>query len=112
MRGGKGGTIPPAVVRLTAAERKELASLSPNGGFYIELAETVERILSSRFAAAEARAERAREYVKMVAKIHEAYRHLVMDTDEDRATHARLVEVADKSLALARAALAARDGAE
>lgn len=47
-------------------------------------------------------------YVELVARVHEVYRHLVMDTEEDRAIHARHIETADKALALARAAIDAQ----
>lgn len=48
----------------------------------------------------------ATEYVALVARIHEAYRHIVMDTPADRALHAQHVRVADDALALAQARLA------
>lgn len=49
----------------------------------------------------------ATEYVELVARIHEVYRHLEMDTPADRALHAKHVEIADKALDLARRRLAA-----
>lgn len=59
-------------------------------------------------------AERLRAAVEALAdnisRVIEMHRHLVMDTAEDRALHARVVEASDKSLARLRALLAA--GAE
>jgi hypothetical protein len=60
--------------------------------------------------AARAAVGRVEDYVTTVERIHAAYRHLVMDTDEDRERHARLVDVADRALAQARAALRGEAG--
>lgn len=58
---------------------------------------TPERCADVMFAGAE-----VATYIEAVAKIHEAYRHLVMDTPEDQEHHARLIGIADRALAAAR----------
>lgn len=63
--------------------------------------------VNERREQAEARVAAVEGYVSAVSKIHAAYRNLVMDTPDDRALHARLIEVADRALSGARAALEA-----
>lgn len=39
-----------------------------------------------------------REYVELVARVPEMYRHLVMDTPEDQKRHEDVTRVADKAI--------------
>ena len=47
----------------------------------------------------------ARDYVGLVEKVHRAYGSIVMDTEDERAVHARHVQVADDALSLAKSKL-------
>ena len=110
----------PALLADRAALAARLAEVERNLDWFGEREAKVHRLYTeTRHRAEQAEAERddarsalgrVEDYVTTVERIHNAYRHLVMDTDEDRERHARLIDVADRALALSRAALRGEAG--